>query len=59
MADDVKERSLANVPDPSRDWRRVVNLVHLPRALDSMEEERLVPEKNVLYQFSVRGHDMA
>ncbi len=24
-----------------------------------MEEERLVPEKKVLYQFSARGHDMA
>ena len=48
-----------NTPDSSRDWRRVVYLVQLSRALDAMEEERLVPEKKVLYQFSARGHDMA
>ncbi|QDP20487.1 pyruvate dehydrogenase [Sphingomonas xanthus] len=29
------------------------------RALDELEESRLVPEKKVLYQFSARGHDMA
>ncbi|WP_234035251.1 alpha-ketoacid dehydrogenase subunit alpha/beta [Aurantiacibacter sediminis] len=33
--------------------------MQLSRALDAMEEERLVPEKKVLYQFSARGHDMA
>ena len=34
-------------------------LVSLSRALDAMEEERLVPDRKVLYQFSARGHDMA
>ena len=48
-----------NAPDRSRDWRRVAYLVQLSRALDAMEETRLVPEKKVLYQFSARGHDMA
>ena len=48
-----------NTPEESRDWRRVAYLLHLSRALDGMEEERLVPEKKVLYQFSARGHDMA
>lgn len=48
-----------NVPDPDRDWRRIAYLLHLSRALDEMEETRLVPEKKVLYQFSARGHDMA
>ncbi len=48
-----------NAPDASRDWRRVTYLVQLSRALDAMEEGRLVPEKKVLYQFSARGHDMA
>ena len=48
-----------NAPDPSRDWRRVAYLVQLSRALDAMEEERLVPAKKVFYQFSARGHDMA
>ena len=48
-----------NSPDDRVDWRRVVYLVSLSRALDKMEETRLVPEKKVLYQFSARGHDMA
>lgn len=48
-----------NAPDASRDWERIAYLVHLSRALDRMEEERLVPERKVLYQFSARGHDMA
>jgi 2-oxoisovalerate dehydrogenase E1 component len=50
---------LRNAPDAARDWPRVAYLLHLSRALDRMEEERLVPEKKVLYQFSARGHDMA
>lgn len=48
-----------NSPDDRIDWRKVAYLVHLSRALDEMEEQRLVPEKKVLYQFSARGHDMA
>ncbi len=48
-----------NAPDESHDWARVAYLVNLSRALDAMEEERLVPDKKVLYQFSARGHDMA
>jgi 2-oxoisovalerate dehydrogenase E1 component len=57
LADDA--RTLSNAPDEDRDWRRIAYLVQLSRALDQMEEERLVPEKKVLYQFSARGHDMA
>ncbi|MBY0448340.1 MAG: hypothetical protein K2P95_06580, partial [Hyphomonadaceae bacterium] len=41
------------------DWRRVAALVARSRALDALEETRLVPEKKVLYQFSARGHDVA
>jgi 2-oxoisovalerate dehydrogenase E1 component len=52
-------RHTGNAPDASRDWARIAYLVHLSRALDRMEEERLVPEKKVLYQFSARGHDVA
>jgi 2-oxoisovalerate dehydrogenase E1 component len=40
------------------DWRRVVRLVRLSRALDDIEETRLVPERKVLYQFSARGHEL-
>src|SRR5215472_16619462 len=58
----------ALMPDPSAstteapwrtDWRRVVSLLHASRALDDIEETRLVPERKVLYQFSARGHDFA
>ncbi len=48
-----------NAPDDRIDWRKIARLVHLSRALDELEEKRLVPEKKVLYQFSARGHDMA
>lgn len=41
------------------DWRRVVQLAQLSRALDDIEETRLVPERKVLYQFSARGHELA
>jgi 2-oxoisovalerate dehydrogenase E1 component len=41
------------------DWRTVARLVLTSRALDDLEENRLVPEKKILYQFSARGHDMA
>src|SRR5256884_2506198 len=58
----------AAIPDASRAtgapghataWVRVVSLVHASRALDDIEETRLVPERKVLYQFSARGHDLA
>lgn len=41
------------------DWPRAVRLLHLSRALDELEETRLVPQRKVLYQFSARGHDLA
>jgi 2-oxoisovalerate dehydrogenase E1 component len=50
---------LSNAPDCSVDWKRVAYLASLSRALDRLEETRLVPEKKVLYQFSARGHEVA
>jgi 2-oxoisovalerate dehydrogenase E1 component len=40
------------------DWSRVVSTVLLSRALDELEETRLVPARKVLYQFTARGHDV-
>src|ERR1700733_6515672 len=40
------------------DWRKVVRLLHTSRALDEIEETRLVPERKGLYQFSARGHEL-
>jgi 2-oxoisovalerate dehydrogenase E1 component len=55
----AEPRARTEAPDPSFDWRRVAYLVQVSRAMDRLEEERLVPERKVLYQFSARGHDMA
>ena len=41
------------------DWKHVTYLLHASRALDDIEETRLLPERKVLYQFSARGHDFA
>src|ERR1700680_4995494 len=46
-------------PGHASDWVRVASLVHASRALDDIEETRLLPERKVLYQFSARGHDLA
>jgi 2-oxoisovalerate dehydrogenase E1 component len=45
--------------DLEPDWKRVAYLVQVSRALDSLEETVLVPERKIFYQFSARGHDMA
>ena len=39
-------------------WRAVVHQVAVSRALDDLEETVLVPARQVLYQFSARGHDV-
>jgi 2-oxoisovalerate dehydrogenase E1 component len=52
-------RPPVNAPDPDFDWRRIAYLVQVSRALDKLEETRLVPERKISYQFSARGHDMA
>src|SRR5580704_5649053 len=49
----------AEVGDAATDWSHVAWLVHASRALDDIEETRLLPERKVLYQFSARGHDLA
>src|SRR4028119_837079 len=41
------------------DWRGVARRVLTSREMDRLEEEELVPARQVLYQFSARGHDMA
>ncbi len=41
------------------DWKRIAYLLLASRGLDDTEENRLLPEKKVVYQFSARGHDLA
>src|SRR5689334_20728657 len=52
---DVRSASVGWQPD----WRRVAYLLHASRALDDIEESKLLPERQVLYQFCARGHDFA
>ena len=40
------------------DWTTALRTVFVSRALDALEETRLVPERKVLYQFCARGHDV-
>jgi 2-oxoisovalerate dehydrogenase E1 component len=49
---------LATEVRASVDWRRLLRTVFISRALDALEETRLVPERKVLYQFCARGHDV-
>jgi 2-oxoisovalerate dehydrogenase E1 component len=41
------------------DWKRIAYLTLLSRAIDDLEETELMKNREVLYQFSARGHDMA
>lgn len=37
----------------------MAELLLLSRAIDDIEENELVPDKKILYQFSARGHELA
>ncbi|HEX3846942.1 MAG TPA: transketolase C-terminal domain-containing protein [Steroidobacteraceae bacterium] len=41
------------------EWRQVLLAAATSRALDDLEESRLLPERRVLYQFSARGHELS
>ncbi|HEY4647121.1 MAG TPA: transketolase C-terminal domain-containing protein [Steroidobacteraceae bacterium] len=44
---------------PTRvDWSRIAYRVLVSRALDELEETTLFPRREVLYQFSARGHEL-
>lgn len=40
------------------DWKAIALKMLISRAMDDLEENILVPEKKVLYQFSARGHEL-
>src|ERR1700736_2312677 len=40
------------------DWVRIAWLMQASRALDAIEETRLLPERKILYQFCARGHEL-
>jgi 2-oxoisovalerate dehydrogenase E1 component len=52
--------SRVETPAGSRlDWKRISYLLLASRGLDDTEENKLIPEKKIVYQFSARGHDLA
>ena len=47
-----------HLQNPDIDWKKLAYLFMVSRAMDELEEQVLVPEKKVLYQFSARGHEL-
>ena len=45
--------------DTQIDWQQIAYLTLLSRAIDDVEENELLKTRELLYQFSSRGHDMA
>ncbi len=43
---------------PAFDWHEVARLALASRMIDEMEEQELVPQGKVNYQFSARGHEL-
>ncbi len=42
----------------SLDWQKIARTILHSRAMDDLEENKLVPDGEVLYQFSARGHEL-
>jgi 2-oxoisovalerate dehydrogenase E1 component len=53
-----KKSASKNKKSPKVDWKKVAQLMLTSRAMDDKEENELVPNKEVLYQFSARGHEL-
>jgi 2-oxoisovalerate dehydrogenase E1 component len=50
---------LTKPSEAAPNWHSVVYHVLVSRGLDALEEQTLVPERKIFYQFSARGHDLA
>lgn len=53
-----KKASKKKTSSSQADWKEVARLMLTSRAMDEKEENELVPNKEVLYQFSARGHEL-
>lgn len=51
-------KTVETTASPAIDWKTIARTMLVSRAMDDLEEHRLVPEKKVLYQFSARGHEL-
>ena len=54
----AKKKTASKKKTPKVDWKKVAHLMLTSRAMDEKEENELVPNKEVLYQFSARGHEL-
>ncbi len=43
---------------PAYDWREIARLILTSRLIDELEEQELVPQGYINYQFSARGHEL-
>ena len=55
---EIKEPTNKPKTSETIDWSEIVYQALVSRALDDLEEQRLVPERKVVYQFSSRGHEV-
>ncbi len=53
-----KEKNLKQKIIQNFEWKDIVRTIQYSRAIDRKEENELVPEKKVLYQFTARGHEL-
>ena len=58
MSTAIRHARLAVRTAPAVDWEGVLLTAFRSRALDDLEESRLYPQREVLYQFSARGHEL-
>ena len=59
IASEPAGKSSTDAVNPRFDWKRIAYLLLASRGLDDTEENKLLPGKKVVYQFSARGHDLA
>jgi hypothetical protein len=55
IASQSVENSGPDTVNPRFDWKRIAYLLLASRGLDDTEEQKLLPEKKVVYQFSARA----
>lgn len=58
MPSTKKKEETAEIIQDLFDWESLAGTILRSRAMDDKEENELVPNKQVLYQFSARGHEL-
>lgn len=58
MPSTSEKEAKADIKEDLFDWEKLTRIILQSRAMDDKEEQELVPNKEVLYQFSARGHEL-